>query len=342
MGNVTTIAVDIAKRLFSVYWVKPETGEIESKTLGRSKFEQFMRQRSPQRVVLEAGGSAHFWARWLKQHGHEVQLIAPQHVRPFVRTNKTDATDARAIWEASRRPEVKWVAVKSEANQAVLALHRIREQLVSVRLMQGNQLQALLYEFGIVAPASDRITATQIREWVRAGQVPELLSQSLIEQIERIAQLKRQARDLARAIERHNEDDPLAMRLLAVPGIGTLGASALAAELGGGARSYTNGRQFAACKGIAPRLRGTGGKLHVGGISRRGDPYVRTLLIHGARAVIASQRRANRLSPWLSQLLERRPVNVAVVALANKLARTAWALAAHDRTYQKHYGAQAA
>ncbi len=340
MDKLTTIAVDIAKRLFSLYWVDRQTGEIGARTMSRGKFEEFMRTREPSRVVLEAGGSAHHWARWLVRQGHEVRLIAAQHVRPFVRTNKTDAGDARAIWEAANRPEVNWVAVKAEASQAVLGLHRMRRQLIDMRRMQSNQLKALLYEFGVVAPA--RITAAQLAEWVAAGRVPQLLEASLGEQIERIGRLKGEELALTRAIARHNEDDELAMRLLKVPGIGALGASALAAELTAGAASYANGRRYAACKGIAPRLSGTGGKVRSGAISKRGDPYVRTLLIHGARSVIAHRRRAKRLSPWLSGLLERRPFNVAVVAVANKMARTAWALAAHGRTYQENYGAQAA
>jgi transposase len=340
VDKLTTIAVDIAKRVFSVYWVDAQTGEVGAKTMTRAKFEEFMRTREPSRVVLEAGGSAHHWARWLVRQGHEVRLIAAQHVRPFVRTNKTDAGDARAIWEAASRPEVKWVAVKGEASQAVLALHRMRGQLIDMRRMQSNQLKGLLYEFGVVAPA--KVTAAQLADWVAAGRVPQLLAESLGEQVERIGRLKREELELTRAIERHNADDALAMRLLAVPGIGPLGASALSAELAAGAGSYANGRQYAVCKGIAPRLSGTGGKVRPGAISKRGDPYVRTLLIHGARSVIAHRRRAKRLSPWLSGLLQRRPLNVAVVALANKMARTAWALAAHGRTYQENYGAQAA
>ncbi len=340
MDKVTTIAVDIAKRVFSLYWVDAQTGEIGARTMTRVKFEEFMRTREPSRVVLEAGGSAHYWGRWLARHGHEVRLIAPQHVRPFVRTNKIDGADARAIWEAASRPEVKWVAVKSEASQAVLALHRVREQLKQMRRMQSNQLNALLYEFGVVARG--KIAQAQLRAWVAAGRVPELLAASLGEQIERIARLKREELQFTGAIERHNASDALAMRLLEVPGIGALGASALSAELAAGAKGFTNGRQYAACKGIAPRLSGTGGKVRAGAISKRGDPYVRTLLIHGARSVITHQRRAKRLSPWLSALLERRPLNVAVVALANKMARTAWALAAHGRSYQQNYGAQAA
>jgi transposase len=342
MSEVTTIAVDIAKRVFDLYWVDGQTGEICAKTMTRAQFEELMRTREPSCVVLEAGGSAHYWGRWLERQGHHVRLIAAQHVRAFVRTNKIDRTDARAVWEAAHRPEMKWVAVKSEQSQAVLGLHRMREQLKQMRRMQGNQLKALLYEFGIVTPKSSTLRPAQLDAWVAEGRVPELLQASLREQIERIARLKREEVELTRRIERHNESDALAMRLLEVPGIGVLGASALSAELAAGARSFNNGRQFAACKGIAPRLSGTGGKVRPGAISKRGDPYVRTLLIHGARAVISSQRRAKRLSPWLKGLLERRPMNVAVVALANKMARTAWALAAHGRAYQENYGAQAA
>ena len=340
MDKVTTIAVDSAKRVFSAYWVDDETGEIGARTMTRAKFEELMRKREPSRVVLETGGSAHYWGRWLSALGHEVRLIAGQHVRPFVRTNKTDGADARAIWEAAQRPEVKWVAIKSEASQAVLGLHRMREQLKKMRRMQSHQLKALLYEFGVVAPA--RITPAQLEDWVRAGRVPQLLAASLGEQLERIAKLKVEELELTGAIERHNLEDALAKQLLAVPGIGPLTASALSAELAAGAKGFANGRQYAACKGLAPRLSGTGGKVRAGAISKRGDPYVRTLLIHGARSVIAHQRRAKRLSPWLKALLERRPMNVAVVALANKMARTAWALAAHARSFQQDYAAQAA
>ncbi len=340
MDKVTTIAVDIAKRVFGVYWVDRHTGEIGAKMLSRRKFEEFMRCREVSRIVLEAGGSAHHWGRWLKGLGHEVGLIAAQHVRPFVRTNKTDGGDARAIWEAAQRPEVKWVTIKSEASQAVLALHRMRRQLCDMRRMQSNQLQALLYEFGIAGPA--KITVAMLEEWFAGGRVPRVLQESLREQVKRIAQLKGEELQLTRQIERHNATDALAMELLAVPGIGALTASALSAELADGARSYANGRQYAACKGIVPRMNGTGGKVCMGAISKRGDPYVRTLLIHGARSVITHRRKAGRLSPWLAALLVRRPVNVAVVALANKMARTAWALAAHGRSYQENYGAQAA
>ncbi len=335
MDKVTTIAVDIAKRTFNVFWVDAVTGELGAKKLSRVKFEQFMSTRKASRVVLEAGGSAHYWGRWLSRLGHDVRLIAAQHVRPFVRTNKTDAGDARAIWEAAQRPQVKWVAIKSEASQAVLSLHRIRSQLQDMRRMQSNQLKALLYEFGIVAPA--KISAALLEEWCASEQVPRLLHESLREQFERIAQLKAEEQELTRRIERHNATDALASRLLTVPGMGTLGASALSAELGEGAHGYASGRHYAACKGIIPRMNGTGGKVRAGKISKRGDPYVRTLFIHGARSVIVAHSKTRRLSPWLAALLERRPFNVAVVALANKMARVAWAIAAHGGCYQENY-----
>jgi len=341
MGKVTTFGVDIAKHVFAVYWVDVQTGEIGEKTMSRAKFEEFMRNRESSRVVLEAGGSAHHWARWLAQQGHEVRLIAAQHVCAFVRTNKTDQGDARAVWEAAQRPGMKWIPAKSAASQAVMSLHRMRTQLKDMRRMQSNQLKALLYEFGILAPV--KVSAAHVEQWVTAGRLPQLLQASLGKQIERIAQLKREELELTRCIEQHNAADELATRLQAVAGIGTLTASALAAELGDGAAAgYANGRQYAACKGIAPRLSGTGGKVRAGSISKRGDPYVRTLLIHGARSVISHQMRSKLLSPWLKALLERRPLNVVVVALANKMARTAWALAAHGRSYQQDYGARAA
>ena len=221
MEQVTTIAVDIAKRVFSVFSVQPLTGEIRAKGLTRAKFEQFMATREPSRVVLEAGGSAHHWGRWLGRLGHEVRLIAPQHVRPFVRTNKTDAGDARAIWEAAQRPQVKWVSIKSEASQAVLALHRLRRQLQDMRRMQSNQLNALLYEFGIVVRG--KISAAMLEQWCTSGQVPQLLQESLQEQIARIAQLKAQEQELTRRLERHNASDALATRLLSVPGNRSIG-----------------------------------------------------------------------------------------------------------------------
>jgi transposase len=201
--------------------------------------------------------------------------------------------------------------------------------------MQSNQLNAVVYEFGIAVRGT--ISAAMLEQWCAGGFVPRLLQDSLREQIERIAQLKAQERQLTRRIEQHNATDELALRLLSAPGIGTLTASAVAAELGEGAHGYASGRHYAACKGMVPRMNGTGGKLRAGKISKRGEPYVRTLFVHGARSVITAQRKARRLSPWLAALLARRPFNVAVTALANKMARTAWAIAAHGGSYQPNH-----
>jgi transposase len=260
--NVTTYGVDVAKRVFQVHWVEPETGEVKRKRLARAEVRAFFARREPGVVAMEACGSAHHWGRLLQSLGHEVTLIAAQFVRPFVKTNKPDAADAEAIWEACQRPRMRFVAVKSVEQQAVLSLHRIRQQFVKIRTMQAHQVRGLLYE----------------------------------SECQRIA---------------------------AIPGVGRLTASAVVATVAD-ARTFRSGREFAAFLGLVPRQSGTGGRVKLLGISKRGDPYLRTLLIHGARAVLRPQSRTDRTpDPWLKELLARRPKNVAIMALANKMARTA-------------------
>jgi len=291
--NVTTYGLDLAKRVFQVHWVESDTGEVKRKTLARAQVRGFFAGRAPGVVALEACGSGHHWGRVLVELGHEVKLIAAQFVRPFVKTNKTDAADAEAIWEAAQRPGMRFVALKSEEQQAVLGLHRIRAQCVKMRTMQAHQVRGLLYEFGVVVPQGWR---------------------ALLAQTEPVL-----------ADEAHG----------AVPGVGRLTATALVATIGD-ARTFRSGREFAAFLGLVPRQSGSGGRVKLLGISKRGDPYLRTLLIHGARTVLTQQSRADRsLDPWLKGLLSRRPKNVAIVALANKMARTVWALLAHRRDFDR-------
>jgi transposase len=202
MKNVTTYGLDLAKRVFQVHWVEPDSGEIKRKALGRAELSAFFARRAPGVIAMEACGSAHHWGRWLKDLGHEVKLIATQFVRPFVKTNKTDAADAEAIWEAAQRPGMRFVAVKSEEQQAVLALHRMRAQWVKIRTMQSHQIRGLLYEFGVVVPMGWRALLAQagplLAEPTRCA-VPELLRGELLTQLEglrtqtaRIAELERQ------------------------------------------------------------------------------------------------------------------------------------------------------
>jgi len=261
----------------------------------RAKLSAYFAQLQPVRVVMEACGSAHHWARVLGALGHEVELLPARQVRAFVRSNKDDAADARAIWLAAQQSDIRRAPIKSQAQQAVQALHRTRQHWVSVR------------------------TATVQR--LVDGQLATLKDMARrIDELE--AEIGAQQREL-----------DWAMKLREVPGIGLLGATALAATLGD-ARAWKSGRDFSASLGLVPAHAGTGGKTRVGHLSKRGDPYLRTLLMHGARSVIAS---AKNKPKWLEQLLARRPMNVAVAALANKMARTAWALVAHGRDYEREW-----
>jgi transposase len=327
-----TVAIDLAKRVFQIHYVDPETDAIHSKALKRAQLVPFFANRPACRVVMEACGSAHHWARTLARLGHDVRLIAAQFVRPFVKSNKNDAADAAAIWEAAQRPGMRFVAVKTEDQQAMLALHRIRQQLVRIRVMQINQLRGLLYEFGIVLPQGRRpsIEAAKVALASLDDQLPVMLTDSMQDQLSRLRTLDEQIELLEHRIQEWRRNDEACRRISEIPGVGVLTATAAVSVIGQ-AKSFRSGREFAAYLGLVPRQSSSGGKPKLGGISKRGDVYLRTLLIHGARAVISSSK---HLPERLRLLLTRRPTNVVAVALANKMARTIWALLAYGRTYQ--------
>jgi transposase len=337
----TTIGLDLAKRVFQVHAVDCNTGEIERRTLKRSQVLKHFAKLPASVVAMEACGSAHYWARELVKLGHEVRLIAAQFVRPFVKTNKTDAADAEAIWEAAQRPGMRYVARKSEEQQAVLALHRLRQQRLKMRSMHVNQLHGLMAEYGLALPKGWAMMLKQAGEVLRkceGNPIPALLHPALLEQIQQIRMLSEQIKILERQIaswQRHAED---CQRIAQIPGVGLLTATAAVATIGN-AKAFRSGREFAAYVGLVPRQSGTGGRVKLLGISKRGDRYLRTLLIHGARSVLSWQRHPGReLDPWLKALLARRTQNVVVVALANKMARTIWALLAHGRRFERSYG----
>jgi transposase len=338
--NTTTFGLDLAKRVLQLHWVEMGTGEICRRQLKRAQVLEFFARRAPALIAMEACGSAHYWGRKLVALGHEVRLIAAQFVRPFVKTNKTDAADAQAIWEAAQRPGMKFVALKSEGQQAVLTMHRLRAQLVKIRTMQTNQLRGLLYEFGAELPPGRQAGIERIPGELAQleGVLPAMVIETVREQLKRIEALDQDIAALERRLAAWKKQDAASQRLMAIPGVGLLSATAAVATIGD-ARSFKSGREFAAFVGLVPRQSGTGGRVKLLGISKRGDVYLRTLLIHGARSVISHQKQRG---PWLDKLLARRPLNAAVVALANKMARTIWALLAHERTYQKGYAASAA
>lgn len=339
--QVTTYGVDLAKRVFQVHWVEPDTGEVQRKMMMRGQMGAFFARRARGVVALEACGSAHHWGRTLRGLGHQVRLIPTQFVRPFVKSNKTDAADAQAIWEAAQRPEMRFVALKSELQQAVLGLHRVRQHLVKVRTMQANQVRGLLYEFGVVMPRGWRALLMQAGPILgdSSGQeVPELIRGELQQQLQGLRDLTARIEQLERSIRIYRQQDEQCQRIEAIPGVGPLSSTAVLATVGD-VRTFRSGRQFAAFLGLVPRQSGTGGRVKLLGISKRGDPYLRTLLIHGARAVVNHSSGPGRTPPpWLRELLSRRPKNVVIVALANKIARTIWALLAHDRHFDRRWG----
>jgi transposase len=333
--NPTTYGLDIAKNVMQLHWVDTETGEIGRKKLVRAKLSDFFAQRRPARVVMEACGSAHHWARVLGALGHQVELLPARQVRAFVRSNKDDAADARAIWMAAQHSDIRRAPIKSQVQQAVQALHRTRQHWVSVRTATINALRGTLYEFGVTLVGGKQagLKALGAQRAQIDAQVPATVQRLVDGQLATLKDIERRIDELEAEIGATQKQLESALKLREVPGIGLLGATALAATLGD-ARAWKSGREFSASLGLVPAHSGTGGKARVGHLSKRGDPYLRTLLIHGARSVIAS---AKSKPKWLEQLLARRPLNVAVAALANKMARTAWALVVHGRDYEREW-----
>lgn len=326
------IGMDIAKSIFQLHTVDPDTGEIERFKLKRARVLEFFANRRVSLVAIEACGGAHHWARELVKLGHLVKLIPAQAVRPFVQRDKTDAKDALGIWVAAAQPHIRAVPVKSEQSQACLGLHSLRGQLMKMRIMQTNALRGLLYEFGIVLPEGHNALLDKLPGALaaaeQAGTVPQVLAAAVLEQLQRVHSLQRDIDLFDKRIAALIKTNQQMQTLQAIPGIGPLTASALVASVADMA-SFESSRQFAAWVGLTPRQTGTGGKIRQLGLSKRGDVYLRTMLMHGARAVVA---RATH-SSWLVKLLERRPYNVAVAAVANKLARTAWAVLAKGRAF---------
>ena len=333
--DATTYGLDVAKRVFQMYWVDAQTGEIVNRRFGRDELIRFLAQRAAGRVALEACGSGHWWARKIKALGHEVVLLHAKFIRPFVQTNKTDAADARAIWTAVQQPGMRTVAAKTEDQQAMLALHRMRALLVKFRTMQVNQLRGLLYEFGATFRAGRMAGLSEIRTRMAELEcaLPEAMLCGLQGQLQRIDALERDIARLEQRIGAWPKQEAACRAIAKVPGIGKLTATALVATVGD-ARTFKSGREFASFLGLVPRQTGTGGKIRLGSISKRGDPYLRTLLIHGARSVMYH---AKIPTTWQREIQARRPANVAAVALAHKMARTAWAILAHGQAYQKDY-----
>jgi transposase len=306
------------------------------KRLTREALLPFIAQLSPVVIGMEACGGAHYWARCLREQGHEVKLMAPQFVKPYVKSNKNDMRDAEAIAEAVTRPSMRFVPVKDVAQQDIQALHRVRERLVTARTALVNEMRGLLAEYGIVLPQGlakfrQALMSTLEAEHTKLTPLGQELFHKLFGELGKLdAELAYYQDKLEALAQAH----PVCQRLLTIPGIGPLTATALIAAVGD-AGVFKNGRQFAAWLGLVPKQYSTGGQTRLLGISKRGDSYIRKLLIHGARATLRWARtKADRRSQWIRGLLDRRGWNWTAVAVANKNARIVWALLSRGGVYE--------
>ena len=337
--NITTIGVDLAKSVFQVHGVDKGGKAVIRKRLKRSKVLEFFVQLPPCLVGMEACSSAHYWARKLREQGHEVKLMAPQFVKPYVKANKTDAADAEAICEAVTRPTMRFVPIKSVDQHAVLSLHRARSGFVKSRTAQANQIRGLLGEFGIILPQGIVHVAGRLPDIIEDAdnELPIVFRELLLRLRSHLLELNRHIQELEDQIDAWHKSNEDSQRLASIPGIGVLTASALVASIGD-ARCFKNGRELAAWLGLVPRQHSSGGKPLLLGISKRGDAYLRTLMVHGARsAVRVAVNKQTPTDSWTNQLSTRRHMNVVSVARANKNARIAWALLAHKRDYDEEY-----
>ena len=296
----------------------------------------FFAKLEPCLVGMEACGSAHYWARELQNLGHEVRLIAPQFVKPFVKTNKNDASDAEAICEAMQRPTMRFAAIKSAEQQSILMLHRARELLVRQKTMLLNALRGHCAEFGIVVAQG----AFRVSELVaiiaddKDTRLPDVAHEAFGFLVKQLHSVKEQIASLEKKLKAWHKSNEASRRLETIPGVGVITATALVATIGN-ARQFKSGRELAAWLGLVPRQNSSGNKQRLGRISKRGDKYLRTLLVHGARTVLRwRMAKKETRTIWLEGMLNRRPTNVVLVAMANKTARVVWALLNKNETWQ--------
>ena len=322
---ISVIGFDIAKQFFQVHAIDAEGRVVAQVKLRRTQVLDYFRSLSPCLVGMEACATAHFWARELVALGHEVRLMPPAYVKPYVKRDKTDAADAEAIAEAVTRPTMRFVAVKSAENQAALMLHRVREMLVRQRTMLATGLRAHLAEFGIVAPQGihrvDKLAAA-----VHSAAVPPMAREALMLLVDELASVWRRIDTLEGKLMALHRADEVSRRLATIPGVGLITATAIASTVPN-PTMFRSGREFAAWLGLTPKSHSSGGKDRLGRISKKGDRYIRHLLYVGAGNVIRfAKARAATGELWIRSLQERRPPKVVIIALANKMARIAWAL----------------
>jgi len=334
--NLTTVGIDLAKNVFSLHGVDAHGKTVLRKTVSRARLLEVMANLPRCVVGMEACTGAHHWARQLTALGFDARIIAPRFVIPYRKSGKNDGNDAEAICEATARPAMRFVPVKSAEQQAILCLHRIRQALVAERTAQINQVRGLMAEFGLIMPKGRYPAQHHIPDLLEdaANGLPGLARRLLHDVWQRILHLNQQILAYDREIEQLAKASATAQRLMAIPGIGAITATALVASIGM-PQQFKNGRQLAAWLGLTPRQYSTGGKTRLGRITKQGDKYLRTLLIHGTRAVLAALRdKRDKTSCWLRELIARRGYKRAAVALAAKNARIVWAILTTGQEYR--------
>ena len=334
----TTISVDVAKSIFELA-VSERPGHVRSThRLPRGRFLGFFVDRAPARVIMEACGSAYFWARKIQQLGHEVVLLPPHAIRPYVQRNKTDRADAKGLLEAMRNEAIHPVPLKTEEQQTLAALHRLRSRWLATRTSRINTVRGILREFGLVMPlGARRVVPTVLAALENADSgVPDALRPALWAACEEIRALESKLRDVETQLEALAEQTPIVERLRTIPGVGLLTATALVSIVGD-AQRFRSGRHFASYLGLTPRESSSGLIRRLGAISKRGDTYIRMLLIHGARSTLCHAKTAtapDRLRTWGLDRQNARGHNKAAVALANKMARIVWAVWRHGTDFR--------
>lgn len=338
-----TIAIDLAKSVFELA-VSDEPGRVSKRhRLTRSQWDRFIKTEAPSTLVMEACGTAHHWGRQAKQQGHRVVLLPPHAVRPYVLRNKTDGADAKALLEALRNQALHAVPVKTVDQQAIAGLHRLRSSWVATRTARINTVRGLLRELGFMIPLGAKRVVPQVRllaEQAEEQNLPVCLRDALIDAADEIEQLEQRIAGVERRLEREALDEDTIRRLRTVAGVGLLTATALVGFVGD-VKRFRSGREFSSYLGLTPRETSSGLQRRLGRISKRGDSYLRMLLVHGARSVLCHAKRhrePDRLRAWALSREQSRGHNKAAVALANKLARIVWAVWCNDTVYKARVG----
>ena len=334
--QVSTIGLDIAKNVFQVHGVDEEGKVVITRQLRRGQVIVFFKKLAPCLIGMEACATAHHWGRELTELGHTVRLMPASYVKAYVKRSKNDAVDAAANCEAVTRPSMRFVPIKTIDQQAALMLHRSRSLLIRQRTQLINALRAHLAELGLIAAkGKDGVKGlvTIVIDGANSSQLPEPMRQALQPLVMQLAALQEQIGQIERSIHAQHRASDDSRRLETVPGIGVIGATALAATITDPS-VFKSGRECAAWIGLVPRQNSTGGKERLGGISKQGDRYLRRLLVNGAMAVIRQARLHPDKYPWVTKLLVKKPAKVVAVALANKTARIAWAILAKGETYR--------